>query len=98
MNRLVNFIIAVLAAFRLTELIVKDEGPYMMFSRFRRWTGKKAASGNTHYITLAEAVYCVFCIGVYAAFIIMILPKPVKYVIAVAGGQSLIESALQSKR
>lgn len=89
MSNLANLLIYILATFRLTELITVDDGPYDMFSRFRKWTGKNAYKSK-HHKTLADVVHCRFCVGVWAAIFLAFMPKQVRLVLAAAGGQALI--------
>ena len=97
MKNLFTFLIIVLATFRLTELVTKDEGPYSVFQRFRLFLGKRAMI-NKHWQTMADAVHCHFCFGVYASVIIILCPQKLRYILAVAGGQSLLESLIKSER
>lgn len=98
MSKSLAFIVAVLATFRLTQLIVEDDGPYLWFDRFRVWTGQNAMNSK-HHETLADAVRCKYCMGIYSAMLIAVLSKYkwtrwIVAVLGIAGGQSLIETVL----
>ena len=106
MQKLFKFVITVLAVFRLSELITKDDGFKLrksddlgIFASFRRWSGRKAAtSDSVFYDNLTEIVNCPFCTGIYISLFILLLPMKIVYYLAIAGGQSLLESLVNSKR
>ena len=91
MKSILNLIVDILAVFRLTELLVKDEGPFQIFERFRRFLGRNAYRSELHK-TVADAFNCVFCLGLWVAVLVLFLPRKIRYVLAIAGGQSIIES------
>lgn len=106
MQSLIKLLVLILASFRLTELITKDEGFKLrkeddlgVFASFRRWSGKKAATTDSvFYQNLADIINCPFCAGIYISLLVLLLPAFVVYYIGIAGGQSLLESILNSKR
>lgn len=55
------FVIFVLAIYRLSELIAKDE----IADPIRRYLSRKAASGGRLWTFLAKLIHCPLCIGVY---------------------------------
>lgn len=98
MDKLFELVKLTLAVFRLTELIVKDDGPYDLSSRLRRYAGKNA-SKSIHHKTFADAIHCKYCTGIWFAILIFALNriKHLKWIVdilAIAGGQSLIENAI----
>lgn len=106
MQKLVKLIILILATFRLSELITKDKGFKLskdhecgIFEGFRRWCIKKAIySDNVFYENLADAVNCPFCIAPYILVIIILCPYKLQLFLAVLGGQSLLETLIQTER
>lgn len=98
MNKLILLIKLILATFRLTELIVKDDAPYDISKKLRQTAGRNA-SKSIHHKTLADALNCKYCLGIWMAIIILALSK-IKWlkwivdILAIAGGQSLIESII----
>lgn len=95
MNYVANFLIDVLAVFRLTELFTVDDGPYNMFTRFRLWCLKNAHKNETMQ-TISDGVHCPYCMSVWLSFIIMLLPKKLRYIFGIAGAVSLVKT-LQNK-
>lgn len=98
---MLNFLKVVLATFRLTELIVKDDAPYDISLKLRQSAGRNAHK-SAHHKTLADAVNCKFCMGFWAAMLIFALSrtKRLKWIVdilAIAGGQSLIETYLDGE-
>jgi len=93
------------AAYRLTELVVVDIGPFGMFEKFRAFIGRKAANDNslrsgkrTVSTELAELVNCPFCLGVWVSAVLtvlyLVLPvigDPVALVFGLAGVQSALQ-------
>jgi len=63
--------LAILACYRLAQLLPLDDGPGEVFKRVRCWTGKRAAAGG--WVGLAEFVRCPYCIGVWLALVLAIM-------------------------
>ena len=106
MQSLVKLIIFILAVFRLSEFITKDKGfklskdhEYGIFEGFRRWSIKKAISSDSVvYENLAEIVNCPFCVAPYVFVILILCPHKLRFMLAVLGGQSLLETLTKSER
>lgn len=64
-----RLLLAVLVIFRIARLITVDEGPFGIFSRFRKWTAGLAAQAPRYSWrwTLGEIFSCPYCIGIYLA-------------------------------
>lgn len=68
---------AILATFRLAELLVNEEGPGEVFSRLRMLTGMydydedghRYQNANALQKTLGGVLGCVFCAGVWCALL-----------------------------
>lgn len=95
----VRIILAILAVYRLSELVALDTGPYDIFDKFRRMLGRKASSGSSTWKTLADLVNCPFCCGIWFSifFTVLILfptlPGDIFILfLAIAGGQTFLES------
>jgi hypothetical protein len=54
-------------------MISIDIGPLRLFERIRLWAGKRASSGNPVWISLADGLYCRFCVGVWVALLLSLL-------------------------
>lgn len=95
---MLKLIVLILATFRLTELIVKDDAPYDVSKKLRQTAGRNAHK-SIHHKTFADAIHCKYCVGIWAAIIIIALSKVkgLKWIVdilAIAGGQSLIEAGI----
>ena len=94
---IIKFIIASLATYRLTQLIVYDRGPFNVFGEFRKWTARIALNHRV-FNGLAFMVTCPFCTGVWVALgcgIMVLYPSQAGdlflMVFGLAGLQSVIE-------
>jgi len=64
----VSMLVLVLACWRLTSLMVQEEGPFGMFAKFRHLIGVRRIEGaTTPYGTnvVAEGLSCVWCCSVW---------------------------------
>lgn len=87
----VAFAAYVLATWRLSSLLVKENGPARMFALVRERVG---ANEPGEMIGLAELFSCIWCMSVWAAAAIYLLRRlrwPV-YILAASAGAILIDS------
>lgn len=79
-NGLVGLIILGLAVWRVTSLLVDEEGPWEIFCRLRQWAGVRYDVRSEAYGTnvVAKAMCCVWCLSVWtgAAFSLAFLINP----------------------
>lgn len=64
----VSLLILVLACWRLTSLLVRESGPFKMFTRFRHLVGVRTVEGSsTSYgmNIIAETLSCDWCCSVW---------------------------------
>lgn len=99
---IVRLIIGILIAFRLTELVVFDDGPFDLCYRFRTWVGVyNIGEDDRPRTNLGRLVACPYCFGVYAAGLLAIILAPSFSVEilalwgAIAGGQSVLQSLVR---
>jgi hypothetical protein len=100
----VTILLAILACYRVSELIAIDDGPYKVFSRLRQGLGRRAAleqrwNKEGVWSNLAELVQCPYCIGVWvAALFALLLAGDVKEFLlmwlGIAGGQSVLQGLI----
>lgn len=93
---LLRFVIAVLACYRLAQLVAIDDGPYFIFDRFRKEIGKRAADGDTLWVNLAELTVCPFCLGIWFALPLAVwvggtIIEIIIIWLAIAGGQAFLQ-------
>lgn len=91
-----SLVVLVLAVFRLTRMLVDEEGPGDVFALLRQWAGCYEYGHNGRPVTqLGRILSCPYCAGVWVAvFLVALSLIPyvsfVVYWLAVAGGQVLI--------
>jgi hypothetical protein len=85
----VRFVLAVLATWRVSHLIVAEDGPWDLMVRLRRWAGAG---------TLGRLMDCFYCTSLWVAApcALVVAPEVVGGLIAwlaVSGGACLLERA-----
>lgn len=99
-----RILLAILATYRLAQMVVFDDGPLFIFAHLREWSDRNAKAEQDDGIkrgvmsSITDGLHCPYCVGVWAAVVCTILVKyPSKigdfflYLLAIAGGQSIIE-------
>lgn len=84
-----ELILAILAVYRIAQLITLDDGPFKVFDRLRRFFGRRSQLRE-----LAELFHCPYCLGMWLAgglTLVMQPDQPILWWMAVAGGQALLE-------
>ena len=59
----VRWVLAALAAYRLSELVALDVGPFRIFARLRGWAG--CHPSDLIRENLGELIHCPYCLGVW---------------------------------
>jgi hypothetical protein len=98
---IIQFLIAILATYRMAHLLPEDEGPFFIFTRIRSFIGTKAMMENNElgfWANVDSGINCVYCCGLYAAILVSLLILWQNYygnvfllIFAIAGGQSLLQ-------
>lgn len=98
MNDWLLFIFLVLVNYRLSQLLVYDDGPGDIIFRLRDWIGvydvNEAGERQTFF---AKLLACPYCVGLWLALplalvgTLHIYSVPIWW-LAIAGGQSFLES------
>lgn len=98
---LFQFIVAILATYRLAQLLPEDDGPLFVFTRLRSFVTTKAMSENDDigvWANIDSGINCAYCCGLYAAILVSLLVLWQNYyanvfllIFAIAGGQSLLQ-------
>lgn len=91
-------ILGVLAAFRLSEMVAIDTGPFNIFFELRSWANNSPLDSNFNLRrNFSNAIHCVHCAGLNFAFLItigyLLAPKIAALIIfpfAIAGLQSIL--------
>lgn len=61
-------VLSALAAFRISEILVIDNGPFGVFERLRGWS----LSDNSLLSNIGKALNCVYCTGIYISIVLTI--------------------------
>lgn len=89
---------------RLTSMIVNEDGPFNIFERFRYWIGIRRTTANVRFGTniIAEGLSCVWCASVWFAFVVgvfYIAARPITLIVCTGLTLStlaiMIEEALE---
>lgn len=93
--------LAVVACYRLAELLRYDEGPHDIIANFRGFVGIRAASGSKFYTEVTKAIHCLHCSGLWFALPLTVLVlsptllgDAFLVLVGIAGGQSILVSYL----
>lgn len=89
-----KLIVAVLACWRLSNMLVKEDGPFDVLSELRARTGIEYDINNepTKYPNW-NPLHCIWCTSVWIAPLIMWLPVYLTYGLAISAGACLIDRA-----
>lgn len=82
----------ILAVYRLTHLLVTDDLPFHIGERWRAFLVRHMEKPIIG--TIAEIFDCKYCMGIWATLLVVLLPMPLVFFLAVAGGQYLLETVL----
>ena len=65
-----KFVLLVLATWRITSMVVREDGPFSAFARLRKLIGVRYDAHSVAYgtNTLAEGILCVWCASVWFSF------------------------------
>lgn len=92
-------ILSALAAFRLSELVVIDDGPFYVFFHLRGWANRQPLTRLRG--ALADVLSCVHCVGLWMAVLTGLfyyshndILHGILFVLAIAGMQSILAGKL----
>lgn len=98
---LIQFVVAILATYRLAHFLPEDDGPFFIFTRIRSFFAAKAMNENDAlgiWNNIDGGINCIYCCGLYAAIFCVVLSKKkwklgdwLLLILAIAGGQSLLQ-------
>ena len=89
-------ILYALAVYRITQMLIVDEGPFDVFIRFRVMLLKNAGR-NSLVDTLAKLFSCQYCMGIWVAILTIFLPQIIVIFFALAGLQSILVSLIDNR-
>lgn len=98
-NFLIWLVLSALAAFRLSELVVIDDGPFDVFFYLRGWANRPPLTRLRG--TLAGILSCVHCAGLWMSILVglfyfshNVIFQGILFVLAIAGLQSILARKL----
>lgn len=80
-----------LATWRLSRMLVKEQGPYHIFERLRRATGIEYESGDVLSYPDWNPLHCVYCTSVWVALVLGLAPRWLRASLAASGIAALLE-------
>lgn len=93
-NTLTLLIVAILATYRITRLLVVDDGLWRMFFKLRLWVGVyDLAANNEPKRQLGRMLSCMYCAGIWVSFPVSLFLFGLErwyLFLAVAGGQAVL--------
>ena len=99
-----NLLIAALATWRLTTLLVNEDGPLDVLVKFRSLIGIKWDAQSESYGTnfIAEAFTCVWCLSIWIGAVVAIFIAPTliwypAYALALSAAAIIIEETINGK-
>ncbi len=99
-----NLLIAALATWRLTTLLVNEDGPLDMLVKFRSFIGIEWDAQSEPYGTnfIAEAFTCVWCLSIWIGAVVAIFIAPTiawypVYALALSAAAIIIEETINGK-
>lgn len=94
-----QFLVAILATWRVTSLLSREHGPADIFDRLRLATGAQYEAGHGNWVSttfLGKMITCFYCCSIWVAVGVLLgrrqLPS-VTEVLAVSGGACLVDKA-----
>lgn len=98
---IISFITAILAVYRLSHLLPRDDGPFFIFKRIRSYFATKMMTENKEmgfWAMIDSGANCAYCCGLYAAILVAALVAWGNFygnlfvlILALAGGQTLLQ-------
>jgi hypothetical protein len=98
---IIQFLIAILATYRMAQILPEEDGPFFVFTRIRSFISTKRMMENEDlgfWAAIDEWASCPYCQGIYMALLVSLLILWQNYygnvfllIFAIAGGQSLLQ-------
>ena len=98
---IIELAIAILATYRLANLLPEDNGPFFIFKRIRLYANAKMINEDKDlgiWTNIDDGITCPHCMGLYAAIFCGLLISWHNFygnlfllIMAIAGGQSLLQ-------
>lgn len=100
---MIDLVLLSLASWRLTSLIVQEDGPFDIFIKIRLWLGVAYDQNSQPYgkNVIARGILCMWCASVWVSFVSSFFSEYSVNIhtfvinwLAISGGVILIESLL----
>jgi len=93
---MLSFLIASLAVWRMTVLLVREDGPGDLFTKIRNVAGIKYDELSRPYPTnmLSGMLSCVWCCSVWVGFVVALFEKPCNFSQLLRNSLALSASAI----
>lgn len=92
MTPTLNIVLRMLAIWRLSNMLVEEDGPGQILRKFRELTGiEHDKGGNKVLWNDYTPLYCVYCTSVWVAGALWFAPSWIIRLLALSGGAILID-------
>lgn len=93
LNSLDNLFIIGFAAWRISSLFVSEVGPFMVFTKIREFFKIMHDESGLPIAWPSNSVLsCVWCLSVWFAFILYLLPIQISMIFGIAGVAAMLEA------
>jgi hypothetical protein len=94
-------LLGILACYRVTQMLVYDDGPSNIFANLRAkvWEIARQSREGSPGWNLGRLFDCPYCMGVWVALAISLIVAEFSLInwLAISGGQAIIESLLRNR-
>lgn len=97
---IVDFLIRVLATWRISNMLVSEEGPVALFIRLRRLVGVRVDEKGRSYVVgeegavlqpeIGKAMTCIWCLSPWVGLVVALLPANWLLPFALSAGALLV--------
>ena len=96
---MIELLIQVLATWRLTSLLGREDGPFEMFAKMRDLAGIKYNEQSYPYSNnvVGKMLLCFLCTSIWAAILVVLLTGPFTLIqiLAVSGGAIFMDKLIR---
>lgn len=99
MNEFLRIFLAIFACYRLSQLLVIDNGPFDIFLVIRRKAGILASEDVKWAKEISNLLTCPYCVGMWMSLLLsmfILIPNPafdfILLILGLAGAQTFLQS------
>jgi hypothetical protein len=99
---MLSLVVRGLACWRLSDVLVNEDGPWNMSQRIREWSGIEYGWNNEKMMVVSRPswspLHCIYCTSVWVGLLLAVLPWRISLPLALSGVAALIEDVLELGR